>query len=148
VTREVEKVACYVVHDDHLLVFTHEDIALAVTGVQVPAGSIHFGESPEQAATRELFEETGRRGAVVQNIGIQRYDLRPYRDEIAVRHYFRMQLSSVDLAERWIAGEHDPSSGENPSRWTCWWLPLVDAHVLAAGFGALIGSMLAQDRDR
>ncbi len=141
---EVEKVACYVVHDDHLLVFTHDDIPMTVTGVQVPAGSIKRGESPEQAAIRELFEETGRRGLVVCPIGIQRYDLRPARDELAVRHYFHMELLSANTTERWSAGEPDPSSGTEIMSWTCWWLPLNDAHVLAAGFGGLLGTMLSQ----
>jgi 8-oxo-dGTP pyrophosphatase MutT (NUDIX family) len=60
--REVEKVVCYVVHDNHLLVFTHDNQPMTVTGVQVPAGSIAPWESPVEAAIRELFEETGRHG--------------------------------------------------------------------------------------
>ena len=143
----MEKVACYVVHDDHLLVFTHDDVPMTVTGVQIPAGSIKSGESPEQAAIRELFEETGRRGQVVRSLGVQRYDLRPAREEIAIRHYFEMRLSSVDVAERWVAGEHEPSLGTEAAIWTCWWLPLTHAHVLAAGFGGLLGSMSAEDAD-
>ncbi|WP_247826827.1 NUDIX domain-containing protein [Arthrobacter antioxidans] len=56
---EVQKAVCYVVHDGHLLVFTHDDTPITDTGVQGPAGSIKPGESPEQAAIRELLEETG-----------------------------------------------------------------------------------------
>jgi len=48
--REVHKVVCYVLHDEHLLVFTHRDQPMTVTGVQVPAGTIESGESPERAA--------------------------------------------------------------------------------------------------
>ncbi|WP_159618873.1 NUDIX domain-containing protein [Arthrobacter zhaoguopingii] len=139
----MKKVACYVVHDGHLLVFTHDELPMTVTGVQIPAGSIEPGESPEEAAVRELFEETGRHGQVVRGVGIQRYDLRPARDEVAVRHYFRMRMTAADVAERWTAGESDPSHGESGTSWTCWWIPLTDAHVLAAGFGALLGPMLA-----
>ena len=145
--REVAKVACYVVHDNHLLVFTHDHQPMAVTGVQVPAGSIKPGESPEEAAARELFEETGRPGQVIRRVGVQEYDLRPGRDEIAVRHYFEMRLTDADVSERWVAGESDPSHGGSAAVWTCWWIPLTDAHVLAAGFGCLLGSMVAQDPD-
>lgn len=143
--REVAKVACYVVHDNHLLVFTHDHHPMAVTGVQVPAGSIKPGESPEVAAVRELFEETGRPGQVIRRVGVREYDLRPGRDEIAVRHYFEMRLANADVSERWAAGESDPSNGGSAAVWTCWWIPLTDAHVLAAGFGCLLGSMVAQD---
>ncbi len=143
--EEPAKVACYVVHDGHLLVFTHDETPMAVTGVQIPAGSIKRGESPQAAAVRELFEETGRHGQVVRGVGIQRYDLRPARDEVAVRHYFKMEMATADVTERWTAGESDPAHGGAGTGWTCWWVPLTDAHVLAAGFGALLGPMLAED---
>ena len=140
--REVHKVVCYVVHDEHILVFTHRDVPMTVTGVQVPAGTIEFGESPEQAAVRELFEETGRCGRVVRYVGVQRYDVRPMRDEVAVRHYFQMTLPDADVTERWPAGESDPSIGGSAVAWDCWWLPMAQAHVLAGGLGGLLGAML------
>ena len=143
--REVHKVACYVIHDEHLLVFTHDDVPLRVTGVQIPAGSIKTGESPEEAAVRELFEETGRQGHLIGRVGIQHYDLRPARDEVAVRHYFQLSISDADVMERWTAGENDPSHGAGGISWTCWWMPLTHAHVLAAGFGGLLGVMLSQE---
>ena len=146
--RDAAKVACYVVHEGHLLVFTHDEMPMTVTGVQIPAGSVEPGESPEDAAVRELFEETGRHGQVVRCLGIQRYDLRPTRDEVAVRHYFQMRMTAADVAERWTAGESNPSHGGAGTSWTCWWIPLTDAHVLAAGFGALLGSMLAGNTAR
>ena len=92
--REVAKVVCYVVHDNHLLVFTHDHEPMEVTGVQVPAGSIKPGESPEEAAVRELFEETGRPGQVIRRVGVREYDLRPGRDEIAVRRKDRIAFDA------------------------------------------------------
>ncbi|WP_418345820.1 NUDIX domain-containing protein [Rhodococcus pyridinivorans] len=142
--REVHKAVCYVVHDDHMLVFTHRDVPLTVTGVQVPAGTIKLGESPEQAAVRELFEETGRRGHVVRPVGVQSYDLRPMRDEVAVRHYFQMAMPGADVTERWPAGESDSATGGPAVVWDCWWLPVAEAHVLAAGLGGLLGTMLEE----
>lgn len=140
---EVEKVVCYVIHDRHLLVFTHDSVPLTKTGVQVPAGTIEDGETAEQAAERELFEETGRRGRVVQSLGAERYDLRPARDEIAARTFFLMAVLEADHTERWPAGERCGSDGGEEVDWTCWWLPLEDAHVLAAGLGAKLGAAVA-----
>ena len=143
---EVDKVVCYVIHDGHLLVFTHDLVPLTRTGVQVPAGTVETGETPEQAAERELFEETGRRGRVVKPLGAERYDVRPARDEIAVRRFFLMAVPEADLAERWGAGEFFRSAGGKDVSWTCWWLPLEDAHVLAAGLGAKLGAAEAAVR--
>ncbi|PCN48117.1 hypothetical protein Csp2054_08125 [Curtobacterium sp. 'Ferrero'] len=145
-SSEVEKVVCYVIHDGHILVFTHDSVPLVKTGVQVPAGTIEDGETPVEAAERELFEETGRRGRVVRSLGTAPYDLRPTRDEIALRHFFLMAVTEVDLAARWRAGEPSRSSGGGAIDWTCWWLPLADGHVLAAGLGAKLGAAEAATR--
>ncbi len=138
---QVQKVVCYIVHDDHLLVFTHDDVPLQVTGVQVPAGSIEAGEEPEQAAVREVFEETGLTASVVRFLGAASYDITPARFEIATRHFFQLSVEWADVTARWQSGESDPSEGDDVHRWTCWWLPLTNAHVLAAGQGALIGRL-------
>ena len=50
---------CYIVRDGQLLVFRHADYDLEHVGIQIPAGSIRHGESPEDAALREAREETG-----------------------------------------------------------------------------------------
>jgi 8-oxo-dGTP pyrophosphatase MutT (NUDIX family) len=48
---------------DHLLLFRHP-----TAGIQIPAGTVEDGESPEAAALREAREETG-----LQNVHIERY---------------------------------------------------------------------------
>jgi len=53
-------------------------------------------------------------------------------------------MEDVDLTERWTAGEVDPSHGGASVNWTCWWMPLANAHVLAAGFGGLLGVLLEE----
>lgn len=133
-----QKVVCYVVHGDRLLVFTHED---ALAGIQVPAGTIEPGEDPAGAAVRETFEETTLRARVIRPLGVMDYDFRPAKPEIAHRHYFLMELVEPDPPERWIAGDPFPSDGSEPPVWTCWWVPLRRAHVLSAGFGQAIGRM-------
>ncbi|MFQ6486081.1 NUDIX hydrolase [Brachybacterium epidermidis] len=142
-SRVSQKVVCYVVQRDKLLVFTHDELPLTVTGVQVPAGSVERGETLEDAARRELEEETGLHASKLRYLGSQEYDLRPMREECAVRHYFRAEVDEYPAEERWSAAEIDPSAGGAPVPWTCWWLPLQDAHVLAGGFGALIGRALS-----
>jgi 8-oxo-dGTP pyrophosphatase MutT (NUDIX family) len=64
------KVVCYIVRDGQLLVFRHADYDLEQVGLQVPAGSIRPGESPEDAALREAREETGlSQFSVVRKLG-------------------------------------------------------------------------------
>lgn len=54
-----ERVLAYVTrHPDELLVFEHTPEE-PDAGVQVPAGGLEPGETPEQAAVREAREETG-----------------------------------------------------------------------------------------
>jgi 8-oxo-dGTP pyrophosphatase MutT (NUDIX family) len=55
---EIGKVTAFITRDTdagrELLVFTHAD-----AGIQVPAGTMEAGETPETAVLREAYEETG-----------------------------------------------------------------------------------------
>lgn len=137
----VEKAVCYVVASDRLLVFTHDDVPLTIAGVQVPAGTVRPDESPADAALRELAEETGIRAELVRPLGTVDYDLAPMRPEIARRHFFQLRAPDADVESIWTAGESDPEDGSTPHSWTCQWLPLPQAHVLAAGLGAMLGAL-------
>ncbi|NYJ65998.1 8-oxo-dGTP pyrophosphatase MutT (NUDIX family) [Pseudoclavibacter chungangensis] len=128
-------------HDDRLLVFTHDDVPLDVAGVQVPAGTIETGEAPAAAVVREVAEETGLALRVVGALGIERYDMWPSKPEVHERHFFQLIPMGHDLPERWTAGEQDPSDGGDAQRWTCFWIPLAQGHVLCAGFGARLGEV-------
>ncbi len=130
--HHTEKVVCYVTHQGRLLVFTHMDVPLTVAGVQVPAGTIEPGETPRQAALREVWEETGLTDLIVEDVlATDHLDVSPMRAEVQHRHF--VHLTTADpMGERWQAGEPDPSGGGAPHRWECWWLPLENAHVLAA----------------
>lgn len=59
VTAVPPKAVIYVIKDDRLLVFTHDGLPLARTGVPAPAGIVKLGETLEATARRELHEETG-----------------------------------------------------------------------------------------
>lgn len=143
--RLVQKVVAYVVHERRLLVFTHDDVAIEITGVQVPAGSIDSGEAPEDAVIREVFEETGLRARVVRALGVEQYDIWPAKPEVHERHFFQLELTEEGVPERWEAGEDDPFDGGARARWTCWWTPLKNSQVLCAGFGARLGGIEFDD---
>jgi 8-oxo-dGTP pyrophosphatase MutT (NUDIX family) len=131
------KAVVYCVRDDKLLVFRHLDYSWEAVGIQVPAGSIREGEAPADAALRELIEETGHSGFVVEAfLGTARYDLTPYRPEIQERSFFRARPTQ-DLPERWMSQE-DHDGEQPPTRLECFWIPLAAAHVLQAGQGAML----------
>ncbi|MEO3972518.1 NUDIX domain-containing protein [Streptomyces sp. CAU 1734] len=136
VTRE--KVLVYVVRDGRLLVFRHTGYSYEEVGIQVPAGSIRPGETPEAAALREAGEETGLSGfRIVRKLGETAYDISPYRFEIQHRHVFQLELTG-SAPERWPSRE-DHDGEREPTHFECFWIPLEAAHILQAGQGALLG---------
>ncbi|MGF2948605.1 NUDIX hydrolase [Microbacterium alcoholitolerans] len=143
--RLVRKVVGYVVRNRQLLVFTHDAIPLEVAGVQVPAGTIEQGEAPEAAVVREVLEETGLAARVTAALGVERYDVWPSKPETHERHFFQLSPLEDSLLERWTAGEGVPSDGGEVQKWTCYWMPLEQAHVLCAGFGARLGEIVLEE---
>lgn len=132
-------------HDEKLLVFTHDEVPLEVAGIQVPAGTIDEGETPEAAVVREVLEETGLHTRVVQDLGSEDFDVWPSKAEIHERYFFHLAPVDGHVPERWKAGEPHPSGGGSVTSWTCWWLPITHAHVLCAGFSARIGRISATE---
>lgn len=136
-----EKVVCYVIRDRRLLVFRHLDQPWDLSGLQVPAGSIERGESPEAAAIREATEETGLdRLRVVRKLGELDYDMAPYRSEVHHRHVIQLELDG-EAPELWVSYENDAGDGSPPMRLECYWIPLTQGHVLSAGQGALLSRL-------
>ncbi|MGO1543673.1 MAG: NUDIX domain-containing protein [Gulosibacter sp.] len=151
-TERIQEIVSYVFRDDWLLVLTHDEAPLEFVGVQIPVGNMHLGESLEDAAVRDLREKTGLIATGQRYVGSQPYDLRPGIDQISMRYYFKLTVDEVPSVPRWRAGEGGPAgagvgagadvgtSEGGVSDWTCWWLPVANAHVLTAGLGALLGS--------
>ncbi|MFX0573086.1 GNAT family N-acetyltransferase [Nocardia nepalensis] len=136
-----EKVLCYIVRDGKLLVFRHTDYSWEEVGVQVPAGSIRAGETPEDAALREAREETGLSDFSIRSkLGEAEYDISPYRLEIQHRHFFELELHE-QAPERWTSQEDHDGQGE-PTKFECFWIPLRSAHILQSGQGALLGRLI------
>lgn len=135
-----DKVLVYVVRKGRLLVFRHTDYSDEEVGIQIPAGSIRPGESPEDAALREASEETGlTQFKIVRKLGETVYDISPYRFEIQRRHVFHLELLE-EAPERWASQEEHDGQGE-PTHFECFWIPLETAHVLQSGQGALLGNL-------
>lgn len=139
-TVTTHKVLAYIVRDGRLLVFRHDDYSYEEVGIQVPAGGIRPGESPEAAVLREAREETGlTHFAIVRKLGEIDYDISPYRFEIQHRHVFHLELHEP-TPERWRSQE-DHDGAQDPTRFECFWIPLEAAHVLQSGQGALLGRL-------
>lgn len=102
-----EKVLVYVTRSEDLLVLEHT-ADYPDAGIQVPAGGVDSGESPEAAATRELFEETGLTARVppiyLQSCWWPNPDA-PSR----IRHYYWVKAP----AESPTAWSHVVSAGED-----------------------------------
>jgi 8-oxo-dGTP pyrophosphatase MutT (NUDIX family) len=89
--------------------------------VRLPKGRVDAGETLEQAALREVAEETGLSARVVAPLGQVAYVYREGKGEVSKRvHYFLMELAServgpadgelerivwcpIENAERWLS---------------------------------------------
>lgn len=109
--------------------------------MQVPAGTVRPGETPEVAVLREATEETGLTALRIErHLGAAEYDVRPYRDEVHVRHYFQLSVGQDEVPEQWYAEEHGDGDIV-PIRLRLYWLPLPQAHVVSAAQAAYVGRL-------
>ena len=90
--RIVEKVVAYITKDGHLLVFRHVN---SDAGIQVPAGTLEPGESPDDGVMREAWEETGLDGlAIRQFLASRDYDMSSYGvAELHRRYYYHLECT-------------------------------------------------------
>src|SRR5262245_16103520 len=99
-TVDYHKVLAYVLRrgasgELELLVFQHP-----TAGLQVPAGTIDEGDSPEAGVVRELAEESGLTGLAIGGM-IDRYVwTHPQTGNRHHRHVFRFDAPQ-DLPEQW-----------------------------------------------
>ena len=137
----VGKVLCYIVRDGRLLVFRHRDYPEA--GVQVPAGTLHPGEAPEEGAIRETEEETGRSGyRIVSKLGEYDHEFRNIfegleRHEVHDRHVFHLE-PPPELPDAW---SHLADDEEGAFWFEFSWVPIGPDLVLAGDQHALLGRL-------
>jgi 8-oxo-dGTP diphosphatase len=102
---QVQVAACYLEVDNKLLLLQRADSKSEPGRWGVPAGKLEKGETPEQAAIRELSEETGialERSSQIQYMGAL-YIRKPEIDY--VYHRFRVQVDHVPDVR--LSNEHD-----------------------------------------
>lgn len=111
VTNLLTHAGCVVFRDDqedlHYLVIsssTNEHWVL-------PKGHIDSGESPEEAALRELKEETGVLGETIKSLSIQRF--KKFGKKVIVQYYLiRMTDSKPPMENRQLRWEKKESALE------------------------------------
>jgi 8-oxo-dGTP pyrophosphatase MutT (NUDIX family) len=146
----IRKAFAYITHraaaGERLLIFSHPRSPAA--GLQVPAGTVQDGETPEAAALREAAEETGLEGLVLVGfLGERVRDLAdPGRAEVHHRFFFHLRYVGEPPAV-WRRTEDFPSGQGAPPRvrplFELFWVPLPDGvPKLIAGHDALLPRLI------
>jgi ADP-ribose pyrophosphatase YjhB (NUDIX family) len=103
--QQIQRVAAYNVcmYDSRLLLCRLSDLTERPGWWTLPGGGIEFGEHPESAALRELHEETGIVGRIVELLAvhsIRRDDIDRNGDPTdyhAVRIVYRTEVDHTDV---------------------------------------------------
>jgi len=85
-----QSVACVLIVDDRVLLIQRRDIPVWT----LPGGGVEVGEEPEQAAVREMEEETGLKVAIVRKVA----EYTPINQLARLTHLFEVRMLSGALA--------------------------------------------------
>jgi 8-oxo-dGTP diphosphatase len=139
------KVFAYITKGSKLLVFEQPDSPEA--GIQVPAGTLEEGETPEEGVMREAWEETDLSGLKLSCfLGEQIRDMRDY-DKQEIHHRYFYHLLCEDAPETWSHGEFSPSDEHEHDarilrhRFDFYWVDLADVPELIAEHGYFIARL-------
>ena len=116
--RQRQRIAAYnVIVDEHgqLLLVRLSDLTEAPGAWTLPGGGIDFGEHPEHGAIRELHEETGLHGRIVELLTVDSYHRLSRDDEgeydyHAIRIVYRTEIESADLV-------HEADGSTDMAQW-------------------------------
>jgi len=108
-------------HGDSILVFNHVDFPSA--GLQVPAGTVEYGETVDAAVIREAQEETGLMGLEVRSyLGSDELDLVTQGERFVVRRHFYHLQATESVPDTWRHWENDPSGSDGtPIEFDFYW---------------------------
>lgn len=140
--KTIQKAHVYVTHGRKLLVFEHADFPAA--GLQIPGGRVEADETPDEAAPRELFEETGLENVeLVRKLGSYVWDSRPLRNELEERHVYHFKATGI-VPDRWKHAERHSGGGEKEIWFQLFWRNLDDEGlpILVAGQGVLLPALM------
>ena len=131
IPREVAKVFAYITHGNSILILNHPDHPEA--GIQVPAGSIEYGESPRNGVLREAFEESGLASIrLIRFLGLVRVKFpKEGFHEFHNRWFFHLNCDD-DPPDIWRHQEMTPSDGSPPVWFEFSW---VDLNHIALDWG-------------
>ncbi len=114
----IQRVAAYNVcvdTDDRLLLVRLSGITEAPGSWTLPGGGVEFGEHPEAAAIRELYEETGLVGNIIELLAVDSMH-RPVRTGEHVGEYHSIRIIYRTAVE---AGEvvHELDNSTDQAAW-------------------------------
>lgn len=136
----VEKAYGYITreHEGRLQVLVFEQNTEGA-GIQIPKGTIEEGETPLEAITREMFEETGLEDLVVHNLIAQDY-FEHYTGVLHKRYFYH--LTTHDLRDLW---QHCPTGlNESGLRFSFYWIYDAQEVSLAKGHGDYLYRVLSK----
>jgi 8-oxo-dGTP diphosphatase len=140
--RARQTAIAYITHGDRLLVFRHTQFPEA--GIQVPAGTVEPGESPQGAVLREVGEESGLEDVeVCAFLGECEFDLSPYgRDMVEKRYFFHLKCLA-EMPETWLHYEMYPSDGSPaPIEFEFYWVQFPEqVPELSGGQGEFLSTL-------
>jgi ADP-ribose pyrophosphatase YjhB (NUDIX family) len=141
-------VATFVYHRGRVLLLFHPKVGLWLP----PGGHVEHGELPDDAAVREVLEETGVRCRLVGEQGVQvaypRQLVRPYGVQV---ENIRPGVQHIDLVYFAVADEDGATiSAEHASRDRAGWYAPADLPGLGANdeIQQWVGKLMCKVRDR
>jgi 8-oxo-dGTP pyrophosphatase MutT (NUDIX family) len=97
-----------------VLVFTHKFVPEA--GIQIPKGTFREDESPLEAVTREIIEETGLTNFTVEReIAVDQWKYLDEADEVEERHFFLLTVPHPGDDEAAHPGDNEAPGA--PDEW-------------------------------